>query len=591
MLDSIGKTDESISNMKESLSTVDKISWKINAGFSIDKDDKESYASAVKDYVKYAQETVDQQGYSVSIATKLLLGNNSKIGQENDAFFNGLDSRLGSLQRRLNKKIKKAVENGVDINTDKSIQTLLSKVSDITNAVTEAENEADLQSINLKYSGKDLTADNMKQLSKDIKEYEQKVVDGANEAYKTDMAALNARYKMGDLSKSEYAAESKQLEKGYYKVQSNAMTKGSEYIFQTIKDAYDIDESDFKQFQDTLRKSLKKKLKKGFDIRDMDSVAEDALNEASDSMGLSKSTREQVSKLIGYGLGDMFDDMRTFAKQQQNAGFEPSKKMKKNLSDMGVLVDDSATLEGVINSDDTLSAAFNAGKEVGGYLTDGTGSGIENTSSTVVQASNNLVNLAKRTLESGMKFTITMDMVANNMSLPDGAALESSSTRKKNDKKAKKSNSLSNLIKKASPTISGGSLHRNAKGGIYTKPILTTFAEDRPEMALPLDGSTRAKSLWQHAGKLLGMTPTEDKTLYSTLSEKSRDKELVHGLSGGGNSSATQSSDVHITYAPVINVQGNADEKVIKKVVRMSHAEFAQMMEHYQLSKKRVSFS
>ena len=87
------------------------------------------------------------------------------------------------------------------------------------------------------------------------------------------------------------------------------------------------------------------------------------------------------------------------------------------------------------------------------------------------------------------------------------------------------------------------------------------------------------------------MTPAEDKTLYSTLSEKSRDKELVHGLSGGGNSSATQSSDVHITYAPVINVQGNADEKVIKKVVRMSHAEFAEMMEHYQLSKKRVSFS
>ena len=253
---------------------------------------------------------------------------------------------------------------------------------------------------------------------------------------------------------------------------------------------------------------------------------------------------------------------------------------------------DSATLESVINSDDTLSAAFNAGKEVGGYLTDGAGSGIENTSNTVVQASNNLVALAKRTLEAGMNFTITMDMVTDNMSLPNGSMLETTSTRKKNDKKAKKSNSLSNLIKKASPTLSGGgSLHRNAKGGIYTKPILTTFAEDRPEMALPLDGSARAKSLWQHAGKLLGMTPKEDTTLYNTLSEKSRDKELVHGLLGKTGGSASQSSDVHITYAPVINVQGNADEKVIKKVVRMSHAEFAQMMEHYQLSKKRVSFS
>lgn len=92
-----------------------------------DSDDKESYAASVKDYVKYEQETVDQQGYSVSIATKLLLGSNSNIGKENDSFFKGLDTQLNRLQNRLNKKIQKSVENGVDINTDKSIQRMILK--------------------------------------------------------------------------------------------------------------------------------------------------------------------------------------------------------------------------------------------------------------------------------------------------------------------------------------------------------------------------------------------------------------------------------------------------------------------------------
>ena len=589
MLDSIGKTDESIKKMKDSLSTVETISWKINSGFSIDKDDKESYVSAVKNYVKYAQEAVDQQGYSVSIATKLLLGSNSNIGKENDSFFKGLDTQLNRLQNRLNKKIQKAVENGVDINTDKSIQKLLSKVNDITNAVTEAENEAELQSINLKYSGKDLTADDMKQLSKDIREYEKKATEGASEAYKTDMAALNARYKMGDLSKSEYTAESKELEKGYYKVRSNAMAKGADYLFRSIQDAYGMDDATIQKFQTALKEKMTERLKEGVTLGDVSSIADDAVDEAGDSIGLTRDIHKQIAKMASYGLDDIYNDMLNLQEQQKAAGIDTSEKMKKRLADIGTFTDVDTTLQYVISNDDNLAAVFDAGEKMGDSLTEGADSGIRNTSDRVIQASNNLVNLARNTFADGMNFTVTMDFVTQSM--PTASALESASTRKKNDKKAKKSNSLSNLIKKASPTISGGSLHRNAKGGIYTKPILTTFAEDRPEMALPLDGSTRAKSLWQHAGKLLGMTPTEDKTLYSTLSEKSRDKELVHGLSGGGNSSATQSSDVHITYAPVINVQGNADEKVIKKVVRMSHAEFAEMMEHYQLSKKRVSFS
>lgn len=47
---------------------------------------------------------------------------------------------------------------------------------------------------------------------------------------------------------------------------------------------------------------------------------------------------------------------------------------------------------------------------------------------------------------------------------------------------------------------------RLARGGIYGKgAFLTTFAEESPEAAIPIDGSQRAKDLWTKTGQMLGM--------------------------------------------------------------------------------------
>ncbi len=60
----------------------------------------------------------------------------------------------------------------------------------------------------------------------------------------------------------------------------------------------------------------------------------------------------------------------------------------------------------------------------------------------------------------------------------------------------------------------GPTIKTNAAGGIYNKgAFLTTFAEEGPEAAIPLDGSPRAMSLWRRAGEILGMFPEDAPTL------------------------------------------------------------------------------
>lgn len=106
----------------------------------------------------------------------------------------------------------------------------------------------------------------------------------------------------------------------------------------------------------------------------------------------------------------------------------------------------------------------------------------------------------------------------------------------------------------------------NAKGGIYKKgAFLTSFAEESDEAAVPLDGSSRAKSIWTKAGDALGM---------------------FNGKVSEGGSGSFQ-----VSYHPQFIIQGNADESVLNKVADQSHRNLKKELEALQNQKRRVSFA
>lgn len=574
MLESIGKTDEAIEDMSDSLNSVNKISWKLNAGFELDTDDTESYTSSVKDYVDSAQSVLDNQGYTVSIATDLLLGKNSTIGNENNAFYSGLDAQMNSLEKKLNKKIKKAVKNGVDIDTDSAIQTLLEKMNTITCAVTDAENEAELQSIGLKYSGKDLTSDDFKQLSEDIKKYEEQATSGADNAYKTSMTTLNARLNMGDISQEKYDDEAKTIKQGYYDTKSDAMSNGSEYILNTVKEAYPELNASWDSIQDDLVNGFNSAIENGVSGNELSGVMDDVVDNAISNAGISDTTSDAVTDIFKSGLGGIWSDMEDLEGQIKNQGMNVPKSLSDGITDTQALsaitgsADDAYILLGKeIGESDQLSTIVNTCKKAGAELPDGVADGIDSNKDKVVTATNNLLSAMEGSVEGKLSAKISMDMVSDVAPITKG--------EKKNAK-----NAVSNVLNNINP-----SLHRNAKGGIYSNPILTTFAEEGPEAAVPLDGTNRAKEIWRRAGQILGVKPKEDNTSYGG------GKTSAYGSKGNvASSNGSQSGAVYISYAPVIEVKGNADEQTLTKVVKMSQSEFAKMFEQYKQNKGRVAF-
>lgn len=581
MLESIGKTDDAISAMSKSFKSVSEISWKVKAGFKIGKDDVDKYKSSVEEYVKSAKEAVESKGYTVSIATRLLLGNNSKVGKENNEFYAGLDSKLNSLQKKLNKKLNDAVKNGIDVDTDSAVQKLLGQIDDITSAVTNAENEAQLQTINLKYSGKDLTAQDFKQLTKDVKDYEKKAMSGYQEAYTTSMTNLNARRNTGDLSQKQYASEKKKIESAYYKQQQNTLASGSKYIMNSIQDAYPQVKGAMKRLQMNLKRGFKEAAEQGLSANELEATMNEVVDNALSSADLGKDS-DAIISLFKNGLGDIWTQMDDLQEQMKQKGVKTTNSFASGMTDIEALSaitgssqDAMALLGKDINENDEWATIVNACKQNGANIPEEIANGIDENSTTVNDAATRLMDKLKNSFTNkGINTVISLDMVTepvNNGSkvtynTPIGPTQQKKSSSGGNSKKT---------------TVKG---KKNAKGGIYNNPIISLLAEKDSEAVIPLNNSPRSKALYQRTGELLGMSFTDDNTSY----KQRRDVRLYNAVK---RSPSMGGEKINITYSPTIQVNGNADEKTLTKVVKMSQAEFAKMMQKYMQSNKRVKFS
>lgn len=124
-------------------------------------------------------------------------------------------------------------------------------------------------------------------------------------------------------------------------------------------------------------------------------------------------------------------------------------------------------------------------------------------------------------------------------------------------------NGISSIMGLDSGSVSGGGaeIDANAQGGIYRKgAFLTTFAEEGPEAAIPLDGSKRAKDLWYTAGNMLGLVPDNQS------SDKGNYWNILDNLPVG--SSTTNNTENNSVNQPInisipVTVNGNADSNTV----------------------------
>ena len=108
----------------------------------------------------------------------------------------------------------------------------------------------------------------------------------------------------------------------------------------------------------------------------------------------------------------------------------------------------------------------------------------------------------------------------------------------------------------------------NAAGGIYNQgSFLTTFAEDSPEAAIPIDRSRHALGLWQETGRRLG---------------------VLNASGIAPQKSGTRSTTIN--FAPQITIQGNADKSTMESAMKDAMSDLKRMLQDLQRDERRLSY-
>lgn len=602
MLKSAAETASAIEAVTDVWTELQKNSWKVNIGFSMDTDDYEAYGKTVEKYISSVQDYAEDKGYEVHIAATLLFGEDSGQDAESSAFFASLQQKLdkygASLHDYLYDETNGALLDGIiDIDEDAIVQEYLSKISNITAAISDAENAAKLESLNLKYTGADLTPDSMAQLQDDLGDYIQESQEGAQQAYESLMTEYHARLALDpSYTQQDFDKDSEQAWEVYYKKQADLAMNGINYMLDTLHDAYPELEDELKQYQDDLNGIMEKYMNpnemgsdmwetnpyliyqnmqdEAYEAMKNNMVDEDraALQKYLDQMTPTMEVLTDVFKSYEAAGKDIPEELQEFQEQWQMlkdlvgnnkeqasidlwSAASNDEAFRKFLEKYGMQVDEASMY--ISKKTDESEKKNNSGFSGWNALHDAAITDYKKSTLSKVED-------LRTWTEEQIKTFVAQDYSA---SAKVNLKLEPSLTAPLG------TNRVYNAAK----------LYHNAQGGIYDKPILTTFAENGAEAAVPLDGSARAKDIWTQAGEILGM-----------FQPVNRDGTLLAGLTGGnsgGNSIHSDADGIQISFNPTITIQGNATREEIQKGLELSMDDLREMIVQIQRENSRVSFN
>jgi TP901 family phage tail tape measure protein len=576
LMSSVNLSEGFLEEIKEATKTINKTNWKLSVGLEISEEELANYDAAARQYVKSAQDYITNQGYTVEIATKLLLGssgNSTSMNTDNNAFYSSLYNQVSELSTELNGILNEALESGLTIDTEQKIAELLTQIDQITTAVSQAESNAKLQVIQAQFSGKDLDAETFQNLQSEIASYTQSVVDGANTALQESLKSINAQLELGYLTQGEYDNKYDTYMQGYYKTQADAILKGYEFMRNTITDTY---EKEIDPAIESVNKAIKDKINK---IMTNDnwwntySTPEDWSNglnnvmlDALKSTNLSKDTQDAIAMLLK-GMLPTQEQLKTLSSQITEVGGTVPNGIVEAMKD-------TETLAAITGSEDDLwkmigsalgdskeySVVIETAKINGGEISQTVIDAMLEKQPAAEQTAKDLLNSLKNAMGEGFDVTV-----------PIGVRFKTAS----------------NFMG------TNGKLPGYADGGIITSPTIASFAEKVPEAAIPLDGSSNSIGLWKTVGRILGVYTHNSDGSDLFRSNQSEDSfgsilsKVPESKSGGSKSGLP-----NITYSPNYNFYGSAPTKDdMVEAARMSQEEFNEMMDEWTHGKDRLSLA
>ena len=540
------------SEINSTIKKIDKMNWKVSIGMELSELEQEDYKTAINAYIKAAQDYILENQYASSLNLAAGLGDSVEsagLTSKVEAFYQGAYEEMVSLGEELSTVVNEAfADNILDPEEVNAITEIQAKMAEVQQKLAAGELEGTLSALGMDYSnGKLLTADSfMNTMSKVNEEIEAAKADYAD-SYKKNYSVSYA----AGATKSELAA----LADEYRKNLADLDVRGSSFAIDTIMSAYS---GEMATVQSSIDSVLTELMGAGY------STPEDWRNGLYNAMydvegSLEKGDRLALSELYNEVLKSELEQLKQTAAEYTAAGDEIPAEISTaldNIYAIGAASGDEAAMW------ETFGRYFSENEEYATViaLAQEAGSAIPYeimnamTSEGVMEDINENVDYILESIKTGLQEGI-------DITIPVYYELAHYGIQYK-----KAGVAASDININALSGIEGEIGHR-ANGGLATRPELTWFAENGPEMAIPIDGSRNAISLWEKTGRLLGMN------------------SVLDGVDLGGGSGPS------IEYSPTLQFYGEAPSKDdLTDALRISQDEFDSLMDRYFKNRGRMAF-
>lgn len=570
LLDALADTENTLESVTESWDKIQKESWQLNAGFTFDKDHSENYEATIENYITSVEQFAKDKGYEVHLAANLLFGQDSEESSEASEFFKGIEGELEGIGSELSTYLTNAMTDGIlDMDEDAIVQEYLQKMNSISQKLAQAQSQAKIDVIENRYDGTDLDPESFIALQEDVSGYVQEITEGAESAFESAMTEY--RYKqMTDTGYTDemFDTDWTKAKLAELELESGAMLDGLSYINSAIT-------SQYKDEMTAYGSDINAMIQETFSAIEYGEPAAKAMSSLVD--GLTNDTN--ISTESRGALAELYEQLKPNA--------EKLEEIAEQYRQAGAAVPQSV-LDGIneVAQIGALSGDYDAAwKIVAGSVAN----------------SEEYQSVIQQMADNGYLFDeVFAEEIKNNQTLINDSIsqLHTSIDNYVDDTFASGFDTSADVRVTFNPSVAGifpgkdgktgidwtsiwSKIPRNAEGGIYDKPLLTTFAEEGPEAAIPLDGSKRAKGLLMEAADRLGMLGT------------GKVQTMADSFSGENatNYSESRSTTIPIYYSPQITITGNASQDDVSKALSINMDELRAMIEKINEEKARVSFA
>lgn len=615
MNDSLSKVQESLSafgeldgireSMEKSLKAINKSNWKVSIGMELTQSDKDAYLNDIQNYISEANEYLIQERYAANISLSAFADGNierQNLVSQLDSFYADVYTELQGAGNRLSNIVNAAFEdNFLDIDESKAIAQAQESMARIMNSLATSEFDAKLDIMGLQYSGKDWDSDSFQAFQQELEEQVEEAKKGFEEAWLHNLSTAKSALNYGSITQDEYDTMASELYKDYLDNVTAVEVKSHNFQLNTIADTYGDEIADYNShMQAVLEKYQGENFEEAWESNPehlMYSVMQDAWDN-----DIPKDTKQAMQSLLDT-MQSSTDELETLKKQWEEAGMEAPAEVSDALArtnnygamtvyqriggqsgDKEALYSD--ILQQIVNNNEfaDMEAAM---REKGMALPDRIVKSAEDSIPDAFEglyaySSDYLQNVFSKGIDVSADVNIDLKPVYTGLS-------RSMETDVYNSVLADRRHEVFTENPMNTKGITGFGakvgLIGHADGGIFTQPHVAWFAEEGPEAAIPLDGSSNAIALWSKVGKLLGV-------LDGGMT-RSRGEILAEGVASYEtvNNSTDESTDSkQFVFAPKITIEGNASRENIDSALSLSMEQFRDMIEEYLAERSRVSF-